>query len=156
MATSDKLSLFQFNEGAIELPTAWKDLSVIVLSAADNDQSGISFTISRDFIPWGMSFSQFAEREISSLSKQLKNYLQIHQESGVLNSHDTATSEFRWSSPQGVIHQLMMLLDLNPKVLVFTATVPENMTDEQRLQIKALMGTIQLREPATAGKAAVE
>ncbi|TQI80066.1 hypothetical protein FHU10_5082 [Serratia fonticola] len=156
MAASNELAIFQFNEGTIELPTVWKDLSVLVLSAADGDQSGVSFTISRDVIPWGMSFSQFAEREIASLSKQLKDYVQINQDTDVLNSHDTASSEFSWSSPQGPIHQLMMLLDLNPKVLVFTATVPGNMTDEQRQQIQGLMGTFQLREPATAGRAAVE
>lgn len=153
MSNPNELSLFQFNEGAIELPTAWKDLSVLVLSAADGDQSGVSFTISRDVIPWGMSFSQFAEREIASLSKQLKDYVQINQDNGELNAHDTVSSEFSWSSPQGPIHQLMMLLDLNPKVLVFTATVPGNMTDEQRQQIQALMGTFQLREPAMAGRA---
>ncbi|VXC73632.1 conserved hypothetical protein [Enterobacterales bacterium 8AC] len=150
MSTPKELSLFQFNEGSIELPAAWKDLSVLVLSAADNDQSGISFTISRDVIPWGMSFSQFAEREISSLSKQLKDYQQINQDTGAQNARDTVTSEFSWSSPQGPIHQLMMLLDLNPKVLVFTATVPGNMTDEQRQQIGMLMSTFQLREPAAA------
>ncbi|MFT2797497.1 DcrB-related protein [Serratia sp. N21D137] len=156
MSNPNELSLFQFNEGAIKLPTAWKDLSVLVLSAADNDQSGISFTISRDVIPWGMSFSQFAEREISSLSKQLKNYQQINQENGVLDSRDTATSEFSWSSPQGPIHQLMMLLDVTPKVLVFTATIPGDMTDEQRQQITTLMSTFQLRESATAEKTATK
>lgn len=156
MLNPNELSLFQFNEGAIELPTAWRDLSVLVLSAADNDQSGISFTISRDVIPWGMSFSQFAEREIISLSKQLKSYQQINQANGALNSRDTTTSEFSWSSPQGPIHQLMMLLDVNPKVLVFTATVPGGMTDEQRQQISVLMSTFQLREPVAAGKTATE
>jgi len=150
MTASDELSVFQFNEGTIELPVAWKDLSVQVLSAADTDRSGISFTISRDVIPWGMSFSQFAEREIASLSKQLRDYQQLNQENGVHNAQDTVTSEFSWSSPQGPIHQLMMLLDLNPKVLVFTATIPGNMTDGQRQQVGMLMSTFQLRESAAA------
>ncbi|MFG1173017.1 DcrB-related protein [Erwiniaceae bacterium CAU 1747] len=156
MSTLNELSLFQFNEGVIKLPSAWKDLSVQVLSAADNDQSGVSFTLSRDIIPWGMSFSQFADSEISSLSKQLKDYRQINRENGVLHSRDTTTSEFTWSSPQGPIHQLMMLLNVNPKVLVFTATIPGHMTDEQRQQLTALMKTFRLRETDPAEKTTTE
>lgn len=150
MTNTEKLTSFQFNEGVISLPAVWKDLSVLVLSAADNDQSGVSFTISKDVIPWGMTFKQFADREIFSLSKQLKDYQQINQDSGELNARDIAVSEFNWSSPQGQIHQLMMLLDLNPKVLVFTATVPGKMTDEQRQHLEELMRTFRLREPAKA------
>ncbi|AJJ61649.1 DcrB-related protein [Yersinia aldovae] len=153
MSNPNELSPFHFNEGSIELPAAWKDLSVLVLSAADNDKSGISFTISRDVIAWGMSFNQFGESEISSLSNQLKDYQQINKEDRELNARKTIISEFSWSSPQGPIHQLMMLLDLTPKVLVFTATIPGNMTDEQRQQIGLLMNTFQLRDTAAAGTA---
>jgi hypothetical protein len=152
MLKSDKLTSFNFNEGSVELPAAWKDLSVLVLSAADNDQSGISFTISRDTIPWGMSFSQFADREISGLSTQLKNYNQINTAAGELNAYQTATSEFSWSSPQGAIHQLMVLLDLSPKVLVFTATIPGEMTEEQRIQVVSFINTFRLRDTSTTGK----
>ncbi|PSH16018.1 hypothetical protein B7R74_17325 [Yersinia pseudotuberculosis] len=156
MTEPTELSLFHFNEGAIALPAAWKDLSVLVLSAADNDKSGISFTISRDVIPWGMSFSQFAVSEIASLSRQLKDYQHINQEEQPHPAGKTIVSEFSWSSPQGAIHQLMMLLELSPKVLVFTATIPGTMSDEQRQQIRVLMSTFQLRDPAVSGKAATE
>jgi len=152
MFKSDELSSFNFNEGSVELPAAWKDLSVLVLSAADNDQSGISFTISRDYIPWGMSFSQFADREIAGLSSQLKSYKQINTVPGELQDYKTVTSEFSWSSPQGAIHQLMVLLDLSPKVLVFTATIPGEMTEEQRIQVVSFINTFRLRDTSTTGK----
>jgi hypothetical protein len=41
----------------------------------------------------------------------------------------------------------MRLLDLNPAVLVFTATVPGTMTEQQRQQLEMMMNTFQLREP---------
>lgn len=146
MSDPDQLAPFHFNEGFLQLPVTWRDLTLSVLSAADNDSSGTSFTVSRDMIPWGMTFAQFAEREISSIASQLKDYQPVGQENGVLDNRDTVTSEFIWSSPQGKIHQLMLLLDLAPKVLIFTGTVPGSMRAEQRDQLSALMKTFRLRD----------
>lgn len=147
MGLKDELKPYDFNEGTLQLPANWKDLSVIVLSAAEDDQSGISFTVSRDVIPWGMTFMAFAEREIASLSRQLKDYHEVSREPGKLIEKETVTSEFTWTSPQGVIHQLMVVLDLSPKALIFTATVPGAMDGVLRKQLTELIDTFTLRDP---------
>ncbi len=149
MANEYDVTPFHFNEGTLQLPVQWKDISVIVLSAAEDDKSGISFTISRDTLPWGLTFIQFAENEIESIAHQLKEYKEISRETGKLQRRDTVTSEFSWVSPQGAIHQLMMILDLAPKTLIFTATVPGVMDARQRKMLNGFMHTLVLRETPT-------
>ncbi|PHM33477.1 hypothetical protein Xmau_04525 [Xenorhabdus mauleonii] len=143
---TDKLNLspFHFNAGTLMLPASWQDASILVLNSAD-EKNGTSFTISRDNLPWGLAFSQFAEREMTAIGKQLKDYEAIAHESGELNGFETETFEFRWRAPSGVVHQLMMMLNSPKEVLIFTGTCQGEMTPVQREQIQAMMGTFQLR-----------
>ncbi len=75
---------FHFNAGSVMVPRDWQDVSILVLNSPD-DKNGSSFTLSRDTLPWGLDFAQFAQWEITSLSQQLKNYQMLSQESGQLN-----------------------------------------------------------------------
>ncbi|MDX8001025.1 DUF1795 domain-containing protein [Xenorhabdus sp. Reich] len=138
------LSPFHFNAGTIMLPTSWQDASILVLNSAD-EKNGTSFTISRDNLPWGLAFSQFAEREMTAIGKQLKEYAAIAHESGELNGLETETFEFRWRAPSGAVHQLMMMLNTPKEVLIFTGTCQGEMTGEQRAQMQTMMATFQLR-----------
>ncbi|OCQ51757.1 hypothetical protein Ppb6_02870 [Photorhabdus australis subsp. thailandensis] len=144
MAQDNLLVPFHFNAGAVMVPRDWQDVSILVLNSPD-DKNGSSFTLSRDTLPWGLGFMQFAQREITSLSQQLKNYQAISQESGQLNGWETVTLEFTWSSPQGPIHQVMMLLNLPEQVLIFTGTCNGNMTSVQREHMLAMMTSFQPR-----------
>ncbi|TDB43263.1 DcrB-related protein [Photorhabdus khanii] len=135
---------FHFNAGTVKVPHDWQDVSLLVLSS-DGDHHGSSFTLSRDTLPWGLDFTQFAEREIHSLGQTLKNYQAIAQETGELNGITTVTSEFTWTSPQGPLHQLMMLLHLPEQILILTGTCVGTMTPVQREQMKAMMTSFQPR-----------
>ncbi|PHM64978.1 hypothetical protein Xsto_02439 [Xenorhabdus stockiae] len=144
---TDKLDLspFRFNQGTIMLPANWQDASILVLNSPD-EKNGTSFTISRDNLPWGLAFSQFAEREMTAIGKQLKDYEAIAHESGELNGLETETFEFRWRAPSGAVHQLMMLLNTTKQVLIFTGTCQGEMTSIQKEQMQAMMATFQLRD----------
>ncbi|MGJ0626029.1 DcrB-related protein [Xenorhabdus bovienii] len=142
------LAPFHFNQGSITLPASWQDASILVLSSTDEKNSA-SFTISRDNLPWGLAFSQFAEREMTAIGKQLKDYKAIARESGELNDFETETFEFRWRAPNGTVHQLMMMLNTPTQVLIFTGTCQGEMTDVQRAQMQAMMMTFKLRDMQT-------
>ncbi|MCW7764660.1 DcrB-related protein, partial [Photorhabdus luminescens] len=58
---------FHFNAGTVQVPHNWRDVSMLILSSPD-DHNGSSFTLSRDTLPWGLDFPQFAGREITALS----------------------------------------------------------------------------------------
>ncbi|PHM64366.1 hypothetical protein Xsto_03022 [Xenorhabdus stockiae] len=139
------LTPFHFNQGTIMLPASWQDASILVLNSTD-EKNGTSFTLSRDNLPWGLAFSQFAEREMTAISKQLKDYEAIAHESGELNGFETETFEFRWRAPSGPVHQLMMLLNTPKQVLIFTGTCQGEMTAAQREQMQTMMATFRLRD----------
>ncbi|MGJ0638721.1 DcrB-related protein [Xenorhabdus bovienii] len=143
---TDKLDLsaFHFNAGTIKLPASWQDSSILVLNSPD-DKNGTSFTISRDSLPWGLAFNQFAEREMTAIGKQLKDYEVLAHEAGELNGHETETFEFRWRAPSGPVHQLMMMLNAPGQVLIFTGTCQGEMTGVQKVQMQTMMATFQLR-----------
>ncbi|TNH41583.1 DcrB-related protein [Photorhabdus luminescens] len=140
---------FHFNAGTVQVPHDWRDVSMLILSSPD-DHHGSSFTLARDTLPWGLDFPQFAGREITALSQQLKNYQLIAQENGQLNGGDTLTAEFTWDSPQGPLHQLMMLLNLPQQVLILTGTCNGAMTPAQREQMLAIMTSFQPRRDDNA------
>ncbi len=135
---------FHFNAGTLNVPRDWRDVSMLVLTSPD-DHNGSSFTLSRDTLPWGLDFPQFAGREINALSQQLKDWQLIAQEPGQLNGGDTLTAEFTWSAPQGPLHQLMMMLNLPHQVLILTGTCNGAMTPAQREQMLAIMTSFQPR-----------
>ncbi|OCA52369.1 DUF1795 domain-containing protein [Photorhabdus namnaonensis] len=144
MTQENTLIPFHFNAGTLNVPRDWRDVSMLVLTSPD-DHNGSSFTLSRDTLPWGLDFPQFAEREITSLSQQLKDWQLIAQEPGRLNGRDTLTAEFTWSAPQGPLHQLMMMLNLPHQVLILTGTCNGAMTPAQREQMLAIMTSFQAR-----------
>ena len=72
--------MYTINEGHLDLPDNWKDESINVLSSGV--ENGISFAITRDKLPWGMKFSEYADKELSSISKSLNEYKEINQSKG--------------------------------------------------------------------------
>ncbi|CDM88536.1 DcrB-related protein [Xenorhabdus bovienii] len=148
MNNTHVLAPFHFNQGSVMLPASWQDASILVLNSQD-EKNGTSFTVSRDNLPWGLAFSQFAEREMTAISKQLKDYEAITHESGELNNFETETFEFRWRAPGGPVHQLMMMLNVPEQVLIFTGTCQGEMTATQREQMLAMMATFQPRDGQT-------
>lgn len=40
--------MYYFNEGSLELPEAWRDMTVNVLTSSLDETVGLSFTVSRD------------------------------------------------------------------------------------------------------------
>lgn len=137
--------MYHFNEGTIEFPNDWQDQTIHIISAANNNTMGASFTISRDKMPWGMSFNEFTAKEITSISQQLKEYQQRDISNGMLCGKATVSVEFQWQAAQGRIHQLMTFVETQPLILILTATFPDFMTDSQKTQINTILATLTLR-----------
>ena len=144
--------MYYFNEGSLAIPAQWQDKTVHILTTTSKEADGFSFTISRDEIPWGMTFAEFFERETSTLSRQLTNYQQIDQETGEIATLATASSEFSWDSPEGTIHQYMTFVDSKPHVLIFTGTMVGMLSAQQKEKVKAILQTLTLNPPQASSE----
>lgn len=137
--------MYHFSEGTLELPAEWQDMTVNILTSSTASTQGMSFTIARDTLPWGMTLSEFADREMKTLSNQLQEFTHIRQEANLLAAAESITCEFSWRSSQGMIHQLMTLVNTPQKVLVFTATMEGMLSAQQQHLIMSHLQTLTLR-----------
>lgn len=138
--------MYHFNEGTIDLPNEWKDVTINVLSTSKDDAGGLSFTISRDTPPWGMAFKEFAEREIKLLGTQLKKFNEVERVLDPLENYESVSSEFTWDSTQGSIHQLMFFVNAAKNVLILTATMPKTLSENQKTMVLSMLKTLVLRD----------
>lgn len=141
--------MFEINEGSIDLPKAWKDESINVLTTAQGNGTGLSFTISRDTLPWGMSFASFAGKELDAIAGNLKGFEQLEREPMQVDGQEALRCEFRWQSAQGPIHQCMVITAREQRALIFTASMPGLISAEQKAQVLGLIDTFKFREDTT-------
>jgi len=148
--------MFAINEGTIRIPSAWKDESINVLTTAQGNGTGLSFTISRDTLPWGMAFESFAKKEIAAIASSLKDHKQLELLPMQVDGREAMLSEFSWSSAQGPIHQCMVLTAEQQRALIFTASMPGLISQEQKQQILALVETFRFRSSDDTNAAVVQ
>lgn len=125
--------MYIINEGTIKIPDTWKDESINVLSSENG--SGISFTITRELLPWGMGFNDYVKKELSALADSLTEYQEINQSSGQIDKHETRYLEYTWLSKDGPIHQLLTIIYGENKVLVITVSAQSTLTKSQKSEI---------------------
>ena len=132
--------MYLFNEGKLNVDMEqWQDKSIMLLA----NNSGQSISISRDFIPWGMSFKEFSEREISSIAKQLTDYKEISRKDMRVSDLDCILTEFQWRSPKGEIHQMTLLVNYPNVVLMLTASCEGKMTEGQKSHLLEILSSFQ-------------
>lgn len=138
--------MYHFNEGMIALPEEWQDVTINVLSEKKSEGSGLSFTIARDTPPWGMKFDEFAEQEIKRLQKQLPDFSEKERIELNINARDVKGAEFTWRSTHGKMHQIICFVDAVSIVLIFTATMQNELSAGQKETVLSLLQTLRLRE----------
>lgn len=132
--------MYLFNEGKLNIDSEqWQDKSIMLLA----NESGQSISISRDFIPWGMTFTEFAEREIASIGKQLTDYQELSRENLNVSNLACVLTEFKWRSPKAGIHQMTLLINYPNVVLMLTASCEGAMTEGQKSHLLKILLSFQ-------------
>src|SRR5699024_1280484 len=93
--------LFRINEGVIALPAGWRDQSINILSASQLGEPGLSLTVTRDDIPWGMSFQEYVADQMQQAESGLQDFTIIAQQDIALDGHAAVQLECRWVAKQG-------------------------------------------------------
>ena len=135
--------MFYFNKGSLKLGNEWKDKSLITLVA---ETQSVTVTYSKR-IPYGMTFHEFCDKEITDLGKQLTDYKELSREQKVVSSHKAVFTEFIWTSPKGKFHQMTLMVDMKdgfPAIL--TCTNLGEMSPSQRNRFLAILNTFEPRD----------
>ena len=65
--------MYRINEGTLDIPPDWQDRSINVIGS-NSLGSGVTMTITRDDIPWGMAFIEYVDDQIRQAAEALKNF----------------------------------------------------------------------------------
>lgn len=134
--------MYRINEGAFSLPGDWQDRTVNIL-ASDNSPAGVSLTITRDDIAWGVSFAEYMEDQLARVDKALSGFELLERRELHLGAIPAQEIEYRWMRNQSPVHLLTTTLHLGRKALVISASVEGQMSLSQKSEMRRIMVSFQ-------------
>ena len=132
--------MYTIDEGQLTLPEQWKDEAVNVLTSGTGKEPAFSLVITRDEIAQGMTFSDYVKMEVINISSKLPEFKMLEEKSNYkINEQPAHRIEFTWQSSEGVLHQIVAMTAQQQKALIFTASAPDVLTDEQKNQTDEML-----------------
>lgn len=96
-------------EGRLDLPPEWHDQSVNIFTAQAPGVKGLSITINRDRLPFGMNLADYVQSQSDKLARQLNGYQLINSKTLELNGSPAHELEFVWKTDDaGPVHQVLL------------------------------------------------
>lgn len=136
--------MYRINEGSIDLPRDWQDRTINVVSS-NPAGPGVSLTITRDDMPWGMAFVEYVEDQAKQAAQALKDFRIDARRELSVNGAPAIELECHWVAKQGAIHQLITTVGAaGGKVLVLTASVGGEMSAAQQAEMRRIVSTLRL------------
>lgn len=130
--------MFIFNKGSLQLGNEWQDKSIITLVT---ETQSITVTYSKR-IPYGMTFTEFCDKEITDLGEQLNAYQEFSREKLTVSGRDAVLTDFIWTSPKGKFHQLTLIVDMKDNFpVLLTCTNLGKMSPSQKERFIAILKT---------------
>lgn len=138
--------MYVFNEGTIDLPADWKDQTINIVSSASAMQPGLTVSITRDSLPWGMGFTEYVDDQITQVEDGLEEFKLLGKRNLVLSRAAAYEIECAWQSKQGPMHQVITTVQLEDnKAIIVTASLPGKMTDSQLAEVRRIVSTLSLQ-----------
>lgn len=138
--------MYIFNEGSIDLPNDWKDQTINIVSSASAMQPGLTVSITRDTLPWGMGFAEYVEDQIGQIKDGLTDFKLLGKRNVVISRAAACEIECTWQSKQGAMHQIITTIQLEDnKALIVTASLPGKMSDSQLIEVRRIVSTLSLQ-----------
>lgn len=138
--------MYVMNEATIDLPSAWKDQSINVMSSGAPMEQGLTLTVTRDDIPFGMSFDEYLEDQIGQVEKSMNDFALLGRRQVVLDGMTATELECRWQAKQGQMHQLIYMAPTpSGRAIVLTVSAPGRLTETQKGEMKRVMATLRFR-----------
>jgi hypothetical protein len=116
--------LYQIQEGYLALDGAWQDRSINMLVPTEKVVEGVNLVVTRDVLPPGTSLNDHMARQKLTFQKELTDYKQLHEMSGVLDERPAHFLEFTWINGGKPLYQMVMVVHDKSALLNFTASIP--------------------------------
>ena len=138
--------MYTINEGVIDLPDEWKDQTINIVSSTGTSAPGLTFSITRDDVPWGMGFAEYVTGEIEKAKEALTEFTVAEQHRIQISGREAVEVECTWTAKQGPMHQIITTVHGPKHAMVLTASMPGKMSDGQKGQIRRIIGSLSFFE----------
>ncbi|RNF34515.1 DUF1795 domain-containing protein [Paracoccus methylarcula] len=138
--------MFLMNDCSIDLPKDWNDQSMNIISSNSPMAPGLTMTVTRDDLPFGMSFEEYLENQFDEVSKSMIDFTLIGRRTVKLDGVDAAEIECSWLAKDIRLHQIIYMTPTpNGRVMVITSSMPGQMTESQGNGVRRIMQTLKFR-----------
>ena len=120
---------YQMNEGYLPLNGSWQDQSINVLVPRETAVKGVNMVCSRDLLPMGTQFPEYLAVQRKNFGQHLPKFHALADAPDFLDSRPAHFFEFTWESQVGPLHQMMIVVCVENRILSLTATSPGDMDD---------------------------
>lgn len=121
---------YRMNEGSIRVPENWRDDSMQVFTVPDD--SGINLVINRTPVPAGLDSDSYYAETLAQFQSSLPGFHELARATVTLDGEAAQTLEYRWQSPEGQMHQYVVMQIRQGLLLTFTVTAPKTLAASQR------------------------
>ncbi|MBC8951179.1 MULTISPECIES: DUF1795 domain-containing protein [Xenorhabdus] len=128
---------YPMNEGTLTIPANWRDetMQVFVLP----DDSGVNLVINRTPVPQGSDPATYYAQTLAQFATHLPGYQEHQRLQLVLSGEPAWRLDYQWQSPEGEMHQTVVLQIRGSQLLAFNLTSPHPFEEGQ---LKALLAVI--------------
>lgn len=140
--------MYQINEGTIDLPSEWKDQTINVVSANGGGAPGLTYTITRDEVPWGMDFFEWVENEIGQAGEALTQFTVVSKTAMTIGGVDAVEIECTWRAKQGEMNQIITSVNGPKTAMVLTASQQGKLSEKQKEEVRRITKTLTFAAPA--------
>lgn len=121
---------YQMNEGKITIPQSWRDDSMHVFALPDD--SGVNLVINRTPVPTGLDSEAYYAETLEQFQTSLPGFKELGRDVITVDGTPAQTLEYRWKSPEGQMHQYVVMQVRQAQLLTFTVTSPKTLAASQR------------------------
>ncbi|SFN85763.1 DUF1795 domain-containing protein [Xenorhabdus japonica] len=132
---------YQMNEGTLTVPANWRDESMHVFVLPDD--SGVNLVINRTPVPLGTDTAAYYEQTLEQFRTHLPGYLEHQRLEMTLSGEVAWRLDYQWQSPEGEMHQTVVLQIRGSQLLAFNLTSPKPFDAGQRDALLAVVTSFQ-------------
>ncbi|MEL7630295.1 DUF1795 domain-containing protein [Pectobacterium aroidearum] len=136
--------MYQMNEGTLNIPAQWRDESLHVFVLPDDTTN---LVVNRTPVEGGKTAEAAYQDTLTQLSTQLKGYEERQAWTLPLDEQPAQGVEYTWQSPEGQMHQVVVMQVRGNLLLTFTITAAEVLSDAHKASLLAVIETFKAAEP---------
>ncbi|AIA73053.1 conserved hypothetical protein [Pectobacterium atrosepticum SCRI1043] len=144
--------MYQMNEGTLVVPAQWRDESLHVFVLPDETTN---LVVNRTPTEPGQTPESVYQKTLEQFSAHLNGYKEVQAWELTLAGAPAQALEYTWRSPEGLMHQVVVMQVRGSLLLTFTITAADALSDAHKAELLAVIATFNAAEPAAApeGKA---